>query len=111
MMKKRIINGVATGACLVAIAVAGVVALPTEAVAQNRAFVEIENQRNLPKRGQSQANVRSRHGEPSSTTPAVGQPPISRWNYPGFTVYFEYSHVITTVAEQDILPVSLGDVQ
>jgi hypothetical protein len=29
--------------------------------------------------------------------PAVGRPPISRWEYPGFIVYFEHEHVIHAV--------------
>ena len=29
--------------------------------------------------------------------PAVGNPPISRWEYPGFVVYFEHEHVIHSV--------------
>ena len=29
--------------------------------------------------------------------PAVGKPPISRWEYPGFVVYFEHDHVIHSV--------------
>ena len=89
----------------------GTMVVPSDSVAQNRAFVEIERQRNLPIRGQSQAKVRSQYGEPASATPAVGDPPISRWIYPGFTVYFEYSHVITTVAEEDSLPSSLENIQ
>jgi len=27
----------------------------------------------------------------------VGKPPISRWEYPGFVVYFEHEHVIHSV--------------
>jgi len=83
----------------------------TEAVAQNRAFVAEEKKRNLPARGQTQSRVLRQFGEPTSRIGAVGDPPISSWNYPNFIVYFEYSHVITTVAEQDSLPVSLGDIQ
>jgi hypothetical protein len=28
----------------------------------------------------------------------VGQPPITRWVFPTFVVYFEYQHVIHAVA-------------
>lgn len=28
---------------------------------------------------------------------AVGQPPITRWDYRSFSVYFEYDHVINSV--------------
>ncbi len=42
--------------------------------------------------------VESTFGAPSNRVAAVGQPPITRWEYPGFVVYFEHQHVIHTVA-------------
>lgn len=50
-----------------------------------------------PGRGMSAAAVAARYGEPRERTPAVGEPPISRWHYPGFTVYFEGDTVIHSV--------------
>lgn len=50
-----------------------------------------------PARGQSMATVEARFGEPSTKVRAIGEPPISRWEYPGFTVFFEYEHVIHSV--------------
>ena len=50
-----------------------------------------------PQTGLSGAAVLERFGEPLNTTPAVGEPPISRWEYAEFYVYFEYSHVVHTV--------------
>ena len=50
-----------------------------------------------PDRGESKASVEARYGEPSRMVAAVGDPPISRWEYPGFTVYFEFDHVIHAV--------------
>ena len=44
------------------------------------------------------AQVENRFGEPSQRVGAVGDPPISRWVYPQFVVYFEGSHVIHAVA-------------
>jgi hypothetical protein len=41
--------------------------------------------------------VASRFGKPENKVPAVGKPPISRWEYPGFVVYFENDHVIHSV--------------
>lgn len=79
--------------------------------ADDVAFAVIEKQRGLPVRGQSRASVQSQYGDPVSAKPAVGQPPISRWNYPEFSVYFEYEHVITTVASEDQLPTKLDDIQ
>lgn len=51
----------------------------------------------LPDRGQNMAAVEARFGAPASRSAAVGQPPITRWSYPNFTVYFEYDHVVHTV--------------
>ena len=55
-----------------------------------------------PSRGMSQDTVESRFGAPSSKSAAVGDPPISKWEYPGFVVYFEYDLVIHTVAKRGI---------
>lgn len=52
----------------------------------------------MPKTGQSRETVRQRFGDPASTSGPVGDPPISQWHYDGFVVYFEYNHVIHTVA-------------
>lgn len=53
-----------------------------------------------PDRGQSMASVESQYGKPESISPAVGQPPITRWVYTDFTVYFESDRVIRAVANR-----------
>jgi len=50
-----------------------------------------------PARGMSMAQVASKFGDPVSKVAAVGKPPISRWEYSGFVVYFERDHVIHAV--------------
>jgi len=50
-----------------------------------------------PTRGMTMDQVSSKFGDPASKVPAVGNPPISRWEYPGFIVYFERDHVIHSV--------------
>lgn len=50
----------------------------------------------LPLRGQSQAYVLLVHGQPDRQL-SVGEPPITRWFYPEFSVYFEGEHVIHSV--------------
>ena len=50
-----------------------------------------------PARGVTMTTVESRFGAPSNRVGAVGEPPISRWEYPGFVVYFEHEHVIHAV--------------
>lgn len=52
-----------------------------------------------PSRGMTMDQVTSKFGAPVTKVPAVGQPPISRWEYAGFVVYFEHEHVIHTVVE------------
>lgn len=51
-----------------------------------------------PARGASMAGVESRFGSPTSRSAPVGQPPITRWDYPDFVVFFEYNHVVHAVA-------------
>ena len=52
-----------------------------------------------PTRGMSMERVESRFGAPSNQRAAIGDPPISRWEYPGFVVYFEYKYVIHAVGK------------
>jgi hypothetical protein len=51
-----------------------------------------------PARGMSMEKVEAKFGAPAKRVPAVGEPPISRWEYPGFVVYFENNLVIHAVA-------------
>lgn len=51
----------------------------------------------LPARGESQRAVLERFGLPDEERPAVGKPPISRWDYREFSVYFESGRVIDSV--------------
>lgn len=54
----------------------------------------------VPNRGMTMSQVESQYGEPSQRNEPVGKPPISRWVYPAFTVYFEHSHVIHAVVNK-----------
>ena len=54
-----------------------------------------------PKIGSTQRRVKEQFGEPISTTPEVGYPPISAWQYDAFTVYFEFEYVITSVVHRE----------
>ena len=53
-----------------------------------------------PHRGSSMATVRNHFGQPTEELPAVGEPPITRWAYPRYTVYFEHQHVIDVVVHR-----------
>ncbi len=50
-----------------------------------------------PKKGMSKAQVRKIYGEPIKTYSAIGEPPITRWKFAEFTVYFEFNHVVHAV--------------
>jgi hypothetical protein len=51
----------------------------------------------VPANGMKQSEVRDRFGAPTKTDPPVGDPPITRWDYEGWSVYFEYDLVLFTV--------------
>lgn len=55
-------------------------------------------QAHRPTRGMSMEKVEATFGAPTHRVPAVGEPPISRWEYAGFVVYFEHRLVIHSVA-------------
>lgn len=50
-----------------------------------------------PTRGMSETAVEARFGAPMAKVDAVGEPPIARWEYADFIVYFEYDRVIHAV--------------
>jgi len=50
-----------------------------------------------PSRGMTMNEVSNKFGAPTTKIPAVGNPPITRWEYPGFVVYFEKDYVIHSV--------------
>ncbi|MGO9992424.1 MAG: hypothetical protein ACLPTF_07900 [Steroidobacteraceae bacterium] len=50
-----------------------------------------------PTRGMTMNEVAKKFGAPVNKIPAVGKPPISRWDYPEFVVYFENDRVIDSV--------------
>jgi hypothetical protein len=50
-----------------------------------------------PARGSSMDDVKAKFGAPSQEVPSIGQPPITRWDYPGYVVFFEHDKVLHTV--------------
>jgi hypothetical protein len=50
-----------------------------------------------PMRGATMRSVQTRFGDPVTRHAAVGKPPITRWDYPRFSVFFEYNRVIDAV--------------
>ena len=75
------------------IAAADTLSMPPADSAATRQPVQIE----MPARGMTKKQVEAKFGAPAQKVPAVGKPPISRWIYPDYTVYFEYQYVIEAV--------------
>ena len=62
----------------------------------------VAQKQDLPRRGASRAQVEARYGAPQQKFAPVGgggprTPPITRWQYETFSVYFENSHVVDAV--------------
>lgn len=64
--------------------------------------VQKESTMNMPTRGMTMAQVEHKFGAPQRKLDSRGgdtpkHPVIHRWEYPGYIVYFERSHVIHSV--------------
>lgn len=53
-----------------------------------------------PRSGSSMTQVEAKFGPPTAVKDAVGEPPITRWIYPDYTVYFEHQYVINVVVHR-----------
>lgn len=86
----------------VPIAVAATLSLPI--AAQNLSMpgtdTSAEASIAFPERGMSMNQVEQTYGTPETRRAAVGDPPITRWEYNEFIVYFEYKHVIHSVPKR-----------
>jgi outer membrane protein assembly factor BamE (lipoprotein component of BamABCDE complex) len=56
-----------------------------------------ESQLDRPKRGSTMGEVEKHFGVPLTRHPTVGKPPITRWDYNAFSVFFEHDRVIHAV--------------
>jgi len=68
-----------------------------------------ESQIDRPKRGLTMSEVEKHFGAPVTRHPAVGggsprTPPITRWDYNGFSVFFEGDRVIHSVVTGEAAP-------
>jgi len=89
--------------CFALLAVAVAVA-PVPAGADVLLVERVDKAAAVP-RGISMDQVLARYGEPAERIAAVGgdrpqHPPITRWVYGDFTVYFEHDKVIDSVANR-----------
>jgi len=82
-------------ALLVATALAGG-ALAETIVVDNKVVVR-DSSVPRPMRGVRMTDVQKQFGEPTTRHPTVGNPPITRWDYPEFSVFFERDRVIDAV--------------
>lgn len=84
-------------ACLIALAlsinhsIAEEIRIPVGQQANDQQFID------MPSKGMHKAKVKALFGEPQEEVAATGQPPISRWRYQDFTVYFDSDAVIHSV--------------
>ncbi|MES9992223.1 MAG: hypothetical protein ABW098_09730 [Candidatus Thiodiazotropha sp.] len=53
-----------------------------------------------PKRSMSMDQVAQRYGQPVTAYPSVGEPPITRWDYSNYSVFFEYDLVLQSVVHR-----------
>ena len=90
---------------LYALAIAAVLAAIPAAHADTLIIEKLEAARTeVPSRGMSMDRVQSRFGAPQGIAGPVGDPPITRWDYDGFVVVFEYRHVVHSVARHNRPP-------
>jgi hypothetical protein len=82
---------------LLAIALSGYAR--AETVADGDQVMVRESDIARPHRGMTMQAVQAKFGAPVARHEAVGEPPISRWDYQGFTVFFEKDRVIHTVVD------------
>ena len=83
-------------------AAAEVIQVPVGQQAAEKRVLEV------PKRGTTKAEVERRFGAPLAQQPAVGNPPISSWDYENYRVYFERDLVLHTVLKGTATPAPLN---
>ena len=86
----------------VLLAIASVISLPI--AAQNLTMPGsdsgVEAPMSVPTRGMTMSQVERSFGAPDKRLQPKGDPPITRWVYGEFIVYFEYKHVIHSVPKR-----------
>lgn len=85
------------GACLICLASPAIYANDIPAAAEENTLTV----GSMPTRGMTMPQVEQYFGAPQQKFDAVGRPPISRWLYEGFVVYFEGQHVIHALATSE----------
>jgi outer membrane protein assembly factor BamE (lipoprotein component of BamABCDE complex) len=89
-MQTRIFAALLIGSALAGSAVA-------DTVVVNDQVQVMPSQVDRPKRGTTMDEVEKHFGAPVNRHPTVGAPPITRWDYSNFSVFFEKDRVIDAV--------------
>ena len=90
---------------VIALSLAVLVTGPANADVLLMDSIQSAPQINTPQTGMSMDSVRSSFGSPATEHPAVStdrgpqQPPITRWDYDGYSVFFEYDKVVHSVIQ------------
>jgi hypothetical protein len=68
----------------------------------------------VPSKGMDKSQVTRAFGQPAQRHAPVGggsrqQPPITRWDYDGYTVFFEYDHVVDAVRQDRPAPIKVRE--
>jgi hypothetical protein len=95
MQTRRLLNALVLG-LVYSISAAGA-AMAETIVVDDQVQVR-ESPVEKPKRGSTMADVEAKFGAPVTKHDTVGQPPITRWDYSNFSVFFERDRVIHAVA-------------
>jgi hypothetical protein len=101
-MQTRILAALVCGCALAGIALADTVVVNDQVQVR-------ESQVDRPKRGVTMDEVEKRFGAPVTRHATVGggsaqRPPITRWDYSGFSVFFEGDRVIHSVVTNGEAP-------
>lgn len=96
-MQTRLLAALLCGSLLAGTAVA-------ETIVVNDQLQVAPSNLERPKRGATMGEVEKQFGAPVTRHPTVGKPPITRWDYNGFTVVFEHERVIDAVVTGGAAP-------
>ncbi len=94
-IRRAVPVGICTG--LAACAALTAFAVRAETIVVNDKVMVRESSIDRPQGGMSMDQVARKFGEPAKRHPTVGKPPITRWDYPQFSVFFEGDRVIHAV--------------
>ena len=85
-------------ACLALSLATSSVGLAETLVVNDTVAVRETSVQQRPSRGATMSTVETQFGAPTEKHATVGAPPITRWDYPDFAVFFERDRVIHAVA-------------